>query len=87
MLYTYLVYNTVVQLCQFFCCGGKATLVSIFLLNPRNFPLVHRNRYLEGIDDGQKTPCGHPDFHSYVKIQRVLYSEHLSGKHSFTLLS
>jgi hypothetical protein len=23
------------------------------------------------MDDGQKTPCGHPDFHSYMKIQRV----------------
>jgi hypothetical protein len=31
------VYNTVVQLCQFFCCGGKANLVQIFLLNPRIF--------------------------------------------------
>jgi hypothetical protein len=41
-----------------------------FLLNP-NFLLVHRNRYSEGMDDGQKTPHGHPDFHSYVKIQRV----------------
>ncbi len=33
----YLVYNTVVRLCQFFCCGGKANLVQIFLLNPRIF--------------------------------------------------
>jgi hypothetical protein len=40
----------------------------IFLLNP-NFLLVHRNRYSEGMDDGQKTPRGHPDFISYVKIQ------------------
>jgi hypothetical protein len=24
-------------LCQFFCCGGKANLVSIFLLNLRIF--------------------------------------------------
>jgi hypothetical protein len=39
-------------------------------LNP-NFLLVHRNRYLEGMDDGQKTPRGHPDFISYVKILRV----------------
>jgi hypothetical protein len=23
------------------------------------------------MDDGQKTPCGHPDFNSYIKIQRV----------------
>jgi hypothetical protein len=36
-------------------------------LNP-NFLLAHRNRYLEGMDDGQKTPHGHPDFNSYVKI-------------------
>jgi hypothetical protein len=67
VLCTYLVYNTVVWLCQFICFGGKANLVSIFLLNP-NFLLVHRNKYLEGMDDGQKTPCGHPDFHSYVKL-------------------
>jgi hypothetical protein len=32
----------------------------MFLLNP-NFLLIHRNRYLEGMDDGQKTPRGHPD--------------------------
>ncbi len=29
------------------------------------------NRYSEGMDDRQKTPRGHPDFNSYVKIQRV----------------
>ncbi len=39
------------------------------------------------MDNGKKTPHGHPDFHSYVKVQRVSYSRHLSGKHSFTLLS
>ncbi len=33
----YLVYNTVVRLCHFFCCGGKANLVKIFWLNPRIF--------------------------------------------------
>ncbi len=38
--------------------------------NP-NFLLIHRNRYSEGMDDGQKTPRGHPDFNSYVKILRV----------------
>ncbi len=37
VLHTYLVYNTVVRLCQFFCCGGKANLVPIFLLNSRIF--------------------------------------------------
>ena len=26
MLHTYLVYNTVVRLCHFFCCGGKVLL-------------------------------------------------------------
>jgi hypothetical protein len=56
-----------VWLCQFFCFGGKANLVRIFLLNP-NFLLVHRNKYLEGMNDGQKTPRGHPDFHSYMKL-------------------
>jgi hypothetical protein len=44
--------------------------VRIFLLNP-NFLLAHRNKYSEGIDDGQKTPRRHPDFNSYVKILRV----------------
>ena len=41
MLRTYLVYNTVVQLCHFFCCGRKVNFVRIFLLNPI-FLLVHR---------------------------------------------
>ncbi len=55
--------------------GWKYTLtiikfLRIFLLNP-NFLLVHRNRYSEGMDDGQKTPRGHPDFNSYLKILRV----------------
>jgi hypothetical protein len=29
MLHTYLVNNTVVRLCQFFCCGGKVNFVRI----------------------------------------------------------
>ena len=29
VLHTYLVYNTVVWLCQFFCCGGKVNFVRI----------------------------------------------------------
>ena len=33
MLRTYLVYNTVVWLCHFFCCGMKVYFVQIFLLN------------------------------------------------------
>jgi hypothetical protein len=32
-----------------------------------NFLLVHRNRYLEGMNDRQKTPCGHPDLNSYIQ--------------------
>jgi hypothetical protein len=52
---------------SFFCFVEKANLVRIFLLNP-NFLIVHRNKYLEGFDNGQKTPRGHPDFHSYVKF-------------------
>jgi hypothetical protein len=43
VLLTYLVYNTVVQLCRFFCCDRKANLVQIFLLNP-NLLLIHRNK-------------------------------------------
>ncbi len=38
VLRTYVEYNTVVQLCNFFCCGGKVNFVRIFLLNP-NFLL------------------------------------------------
>jgi hypothetical protein len=41
------------------------------LLNPK-FLLANRNKYSEGMDDGQKTPRGHPDFNSYMKILRVL---------------
>ncbi len=41
------------------------------MLNP-NFLVEHRNRYSDGMDDGQKTPRGHADFNSYVKILRVL---------------
>jgi hypothetical protein len=44
-----------------------SNFVQIFLLNPI-FLLAHRNRYSEGMDDGQKTPRGHPDFNSYMKI-------------------
>ncbi len=33
VLRTYLVYNTVVWLSHFFCCGGKLNFVQIFLLN------------------------------------------------------
>jgi hypothetical protein len=47
-----------------------SNFVQIFAFNP-NFLLLHGNRYLEGMDDGQKTPLGHPDFNSYVKILRV----------------
>jgi hypothetical protein len=50
--------------------GGISKFLQIFLLNP-NFLLIQRNRNLEGMDDRQKTPRGHPDFNSYLKIQRV----------------
>jgi hypothetical protein len=43
----------------------------IFLLNP-NFLLAHRNRYLEGTDNGQKTSRGHPNFNSYIQNLHVL---------------
>ncbi len=43
----------------------------IFLLNP-NFLLTHRNRYSEEMDNGQKTPRGHPDLDSYLKNLHVL---------------
>jgi hypothetical protein len=36
-----------------------------------NFLLSHRNRYSEGTEDGQKTPCGHPNFNSYIQNLRV----------------
>ncbi len=45
--------------------------LQIFLLNP-NFLLAHRNRYSEGMENGQKTPRGHPNFNSYVKNLHVL---------------
>ncbi len=41
------------------------------MLNP-NFLLAHRNRYSEGMDDGQKPPRGYPNFNSYVKNLRDL---------------
>ncbi len=44
------------------------------MFNP-NLLLVHRNRNMEGMDDGQKTPRGHPDFNSYVKILRVFITD------------
>jgi hypothetical protein len=34
----------------------------------------HRNRYLEGRDNGQMTPRGYPSFNSYVENLRFLYS-------------
>ncbi len=40
--------------------------IRVFLINP-NFHLTHRNRYSEGADDGQITPCGYPAFNSYVE--------------------
>ena len=39
-----------------------------FILLNLNFLLIHRNKYSEGMDDGQKTSRGHSDFNYYVKI-------------------
>jgi hypothetical protein len=50
--------------------GRIRKFLQIFLLNP-NFLLVHRYRYSEVMDGERKTPRGHPDFNSYVKILRV----------------
>jgi hypothetical protein len=51
------------------CVGWRNSFSAVLL--KLNFFLVHRNRYLEGMDDGQKTPRGYLDFNSYVKILRV----------------
>jgi hypothetical protein len=34
--------------------------------------MAHRNRYLEGTDNGQMTPRGYPNFDSYIKKLRIL---------------
>jgi hypothetical protein len=47
-----------------FCSGGKSASADYHF----TFYLPY---YSEGMDDGQKTPPGHPDFNSYVKILRV----------------
>ena len=70
-----------------FCCGGKANLVQIFLLNPRIFFLYIGIGIQRGWTRDRKLHVVYPDFHSNVKILRVSYSRHLSGKLSFTLLS
>jgi hypothetical protein len=31
------------------------------------YKMARRNRYLEGMEDGQMTPCGYPNFNSYIK--------------------
>ena len=53
---------------------GNTKTISNFLhlfLLYGNFLLAHRNRYLEGIEDGQMTSRGHPTFNSYVKNLHV----------------
>jgi hypothetical protein len=42
-----------------------------FLVEP-DFLLAHRNRYLEGMDSGQKNPPEHPNWYSHVKNLHVL---------------
>ncbi len=44
----YLVYNTVVRMCQFFCCGGKANLVWLTLFYSTLLTLTDRQ------NDGQR---------------------------------
>ncbi len=80
MLHTYLVYNTVVRLCNFFCSGGKVNFVQIFLLNP-NFLLVNRKfssrtyaivpqkyRELSMQVETHKYNCNIPLMHAEIKI-------------------
>jgi hypothetical protein len=40
----FLVYNTVVRLCQFFCCGGKANLVRLTLFYSTLLALTDRQK-------------------------------------------
>jgi hypothetical protein len=51
----------------------------IFLLNP-NFLLAHRNRYSEGMDEGQKTQHGHPNLIPMIKIYVFWYSRQTDGR-------
>ncbi len=44
--YVCLVYNTVVWLCQFFCCGGKANLVWLFSFFILEKQLASQNIFL-----------------------------------------
>jgi hypothetical protein len=44
--YICLVYNTVVHLCQFFCCGGKANLVQLFGFFILEKQLASQNMFL-----------------------------------------
>ncbi len=44
VLCTNLVYNTVVRLCQFCCCGGKANLVQLTLFFYTLLALTHRQK-------------------------------------------
>ncbi len=37
---------------------------------------------MERMDDGQKTPCGHPDFNSYVKILCVFIWNGQTNRHT-----
>jgi hypothetical protein len=42
----------------------RSECVRLFLLNP-NFLLARSNRHSKGMDDGQITPRGYPNFNSY----------------------
>jgi hypothetical protein len=56
-----------------------SNFVRIFLLNPIFF-LAHRNRYPEGMDDGQKTPCGHPDLKFLRKNSTCFHNSQTDGQ-------
>ncbi len=62
----------VVLLCQIFGCGGKWFLVLLPYLEHNRYMMGCRNRYFKGTEDGQMTPCGYPNFNSYIKNLCVL---------------
>jgi hypothetical protein len=70
----------VVLLCKIFCCGGELFLVLLLYLENNRYMMGRRNRYFKGMEDGQMTPLGHPNFNSYIKkIYVFWYSRHTNG--------
>jgi hypothetical protein len=62
-----------------------SNFVQIFLSNP-NFLLVQRNRYSEGMEDGQKTLRSHLDFNSYVNILHVFITHRHTDRQAEKLI-